>query len=287
MSLREIIISRIRKVPAIPTAAVKVSRMLQNPEVNINDLARAIEYDPALAANVLRIANSIYFSGPRSVGSIKEAIMRMGTNRVFSLTVASAIAPVAGVEVRGYDLQPGELWRHSVTAAVCVDQLIETLGLKAPDATFTAALLHDIGKVVLGTFVEVDAAPIMQLAFEQGLPFEEAEVRVLGISHPEVGALLLESWNLPRNIVDAVRWHQQPEDFEGETDRIIIDLVHAADALSMMGGIGTGSDGLNYKVSKSVADRLGLNNKIAEAVVVKLLDGLEEIKELFREDWGR
>jgi putative nucleotidyltransferase with HDIG domain len=286
MSLKDIILSRIKKVPAIPTAAVRVSRMLQDPEVNINDLARVIEHDPALAANVLRIANSVYFSGPRSVGSIREAIMRMGTNRVFSLTVASAIAPVAGLEVRGYDLQPGELWHHSVNTAVCVDQLIETLGIKAPESAFTAGLLHDIGKVVLGTFVEVDAGPIMQLAFDEGLPFEEAEKRVLGISHPEVGALLLESWNLPKTIVDAVRWHQEPENYCG-ADQKIIDLVHAADALSMMGGIGTGSDGLNYRVSKVVADRLGLNNKIAETVVIRMMDGLDEIEVLFGEDWGR
>ncbi len=287
MSLREVIISATRKVPAIPTAAARVSTVLQDPDVNISALSRAIEHDPALAANVLRIANSIYFSGPRTVGTIKEAIMRLGTSRVFGLTLASAIAPVAGVAIKGYDLKPGELWQHSVSSAVCVDQLIETLALEAPKYTFTAALLHDIGKIVLGTFVEVDAAPIMDLAFKEGMPFEEAEMRVLGISHPEVGAILLENWNLPKIVVDAVRWHQQPDEYEGDTDQMIIDLVHAADALSLIGGIGTGSDGLNYRVSKVVADRLGLNNAIAETVVMKMLDGLEEVKELFGEDWGR
>ncbi|HUX06026.1 MAG TPA: HDOD domain-containing protein [Acidobacteriota bacterium] len=287
MSLREVIISTTRRVPAIPTAAARVSTLLQNRDVKISTLSRAIEHDPALAANVLRMANSVYFSGPRTVGSIKEAIMRLGTSRVSGLTLASAIAPLAGVAIKGYDLKPGDLWQHSVSAAVCVDQLIETLALEAPDYTFTAALLHDIGKIVLGTFVDVDAALIMDLAFKEGVSFEEAEMRVLGISHPEVGAILLESWNLPKFVVDAVRWHQQPDEYEGDTEQMIIDLVHAADALSMVGGIGTGSDGLNYRVSKLVAERLGLNNAIAETVVLKMISGLEEVKELFGEDWGR
>ena len=287
MSNREEIIAKVKGVPAMPTAAVRVSRLLRDPDVNIAELAKAIEHDPSLAANVLRVANSVYFAGPRSVGTIRDAIMRMGTKRVFGLTVASAIAPVAGMPVRGYDLEAGDLWKHSVATAVCSESLIEVLGIPAPNYTFTAALLHDIGKIVLGTFVEVDAAPLMNLAFEDGVPFEEAETRVLGINHPEVGAILLEEWKLPEEVVGAVRWHQEPEDNDNPGNQLIVDVVHAADALSLMGGFGTGSDGLNYKLSPAVAERLELSNAVAEEAVCKMLEGLAEIEVLFAEDWGR
>ena len=287
MSNREEIIEKIKGVPAMPTAAVKVSRLLRDPDVDISELSQAIEHDPSLAANVLRVANSVYFAGPRAVGTIRDAVLRMGTKRVFGLTVASAIAPVAGMAVRGYDLEPGDLWKHSVATAVCSDSIIHVLGMHAPNYTFTAALLHDIGKIVLGTFVEVDAAPIMNLAFEDGVPFEEAESRVLGVSHPEVGAILLEEWKLPDEVVGAVRWHQQPENNDNPANQIIVDIVHAADALSLMGGFGTGSDGLNYKLSPVVAQRLGLTNAVAEEAVCKMLEGLAEIEVLFAEDWGR
>jgi len=281
MSTRDAILERIKSVPALPTAAIKVSHMLQDADVDIAKLARVIEHDPALAANLLKMANSAYFSGPRSVGTIHEAIMRMGTNRVFGITVASASALISGKPVKGYDLGVGELWLHSVSAAVCTDKLCETLAIKAPKEAFTAALLHDVGKIVLGNFVEVDATQILELAYDEGLSFEVAETKVLGIDHPEVGACLLDNWNLPDSIVGAVRWHQKPDKNDGRAEQLLVDIVHAADALSLVGGVGTGIDGLNYKLSEKVAERLCLTNTVAETVICRMLDGIEEFSEIF------
>jgi putative nucleotidyltransferase with HDIG domain len=282
VSQREKIITTIRSVPSLPVSAAMISNLLRDPDVDFSKVAGAIEFDPGLAANVLKIANSAYFGGPKSIGSIRLAIMRLGINRIYNLVMASVVAPLARQPIKGYDLSPGALWEHSVATAVGADQLAMVLGLKTPEYTFTAALLHDIGKIVLGTFVEIDAKPIMDMAFEEGLSFEDAERRVLGIDHAEVGALLLQQWNLPKGIVDAVRWHQRPDDYDG--DRLIVDIIHVADALSMMGGMGTGSDGLHYRISEAVVERLGLNVRLAETVACRVLAGLEELKALFSID---
>ena len=285
MSRREEIISTIKSVPAISATAVQVSRMLQDPEVKTKDLQRAIEYDPGLAANVLRLANSAYFGGPYEVKSIRQGIVRLGVNCIYHMVMASAVSPVAQRPVRGYALSVGQLWEHSVSVAVGTEAYAEKLKKKPPEYAFTAGLLHDIGKIVLGTFVEVDAKPIMELALEDGLSFEVAEQKVLGIDHAEVGALLLEGWNLPREIVDVVRWHHQPDEFPG--GKLVVDLVHAADVLSMMGGLGTGSDGLHYRVSREVTERLGLNIHLAEAVACRVLGDLDELRSQFALNTGR
>ena len=283
MSTREEIISTIHSVPAMPTVAVKVSQMLQDSEIDVSEVVKVIEYDPGLSANVLRLANSAYFAGPKSIGSIKQAIIRLGMNKIQQLLVTSAVAPIAKQAVKGYDLSPGDLWEHSIATAIGAEELAAALKKEAPDYAFTAALLHDIGKVVLGTFVEIDAGPIMELAFKEGLSFESAEQKVLGIDHAEVGALLLQHWNLPNSVVDAVRWHQQPDNHEGE--KTIVDLVHVADALSMLGGLGTGSDGLHYRISETVVKRLGLTIHMAEAVVCKILPHIEELRSFLSAGW--
>lgn len=282
MSQREAILARVRDLPDMPASAVMVSKILRGGDVELSEVEKAINYDPGLTANVLRLANSAYFAGPKRIGSIKQAIIRLGINRIYNILIASSVAPMTKQAVKGYDLSPGDLWRHSVSTAIGVEEVASVLEIEVPDIAFTAGLLHDLGKIILGTFVEIDAKPIMNLAFEEGLSFEEAENRILGIDHAEVGAYLLQHWQLPQAIVDVVRWHQQPENLEGE--KTIVDLVHVADALSMIGGIGAGSDGLNYRVSEGVVERLGMNIKLAEAVFCKVMANLEETVALFSAD---
>lgn len=279
MSLRDEILSKIGLIPAMPTVIVKIRKLLSNPDVSFKELAQTIKYDPGLTTNILRLANSAYFGFSRSVNSIQHAIVRLGMKRTYELAVAAAVAPMTQKAVKGYDLLPGKLWEHSVAVAIGAEQLASVLNLKAPDYTFTAGLLHDIGKIILGTFVEVDADPIMTLAFQKGVSFDQAEKQVLGINHAEAGAILLEKWNLPECIADVDRWHHQPDMFQGDT--LVLDLVHVADVLSMMGGLGIGKDGLNYYSSSEVASRLKLTVKITETVVCKIMGGLKELSSLF------
>ena len=158
-------------------------------------------------------------------------------------------------------------------------ELSTSLGVAAPNYVFTAGLLHDVGKIVLGTFVEVDPAPILGLAFDQGLSFEEAEREVLGIDHAEVGAALLEHWGLPGPIAEAVRCHHHPAKVNG--DPLVADLVHVADVLALMAGLGTGSDGLHYRPAAESLERLEVTNLVAETATCRMLGRLEELRGLF------
>jgi len=286
VSRREEILSTVRSVPSLPAAAAEVVRLIRDPEVGIAEISRAIEHDPGLTSNLLRMANSAYFGIARSVGSVQEAAVCLGTKRIFQMVIASAVSPLVQRPVKGYDLPAGKLWEHSVCVAAGAEQLAEELKLEAPSHLFTAGLLHDVGKLVLGTFVDVDAGPIMALAFDEEMSFEVAEAQVLGINHAEVGAALLDSWNLPKEIVDADRWHHDPEAFPGD-DTLVVDLVHVADALSMMQGIGAGSDGLNYRSCAAVTERLKLKTAVTEVVACHTVAKLGELRDLFTHGKGR
>ena len=240
MNKRQEIIESIASVPPLPSASTEVIRLLRDPKVPSARIAQAIEYDPSLTTNVLRLANSSFFGFHRSVSTVKEAIFRLGTNQVFQLVVAATVGKMAQRPVKGYDLPGGDLWDHLVGTAIASTRLAETLHLEIPSYTFTAALTHDVGKVVLGTFVEVDAEAIRALAYEEKMSFELAEQKVLGIDHSEVGALLLEHWNLPEHLVDVVRWHHQPENYRGK-DLRAANVVHVANVLCLMAGVGRDS----------------------------------------------
>jgi len=276
---RNEILSKVRSVSVMPTPMIEIIRLLQEPDVSVVELTRLIEYDPGLTSNVLRLANSAYFGYSRSIHSIKRAIVRLGIKNIFKMVVTSAVAPITQPAIKGYDLSPGELWKHSVAVAIGTDKLAMILGLHPPEYTFTAALLHDVGKIVLGTFVEVDAAPIMEQAFKNHVSFEVAEHDVLGIDHAEIGSVLLANWNLPHEIVEVVQWHHRPEHFQG--DSLVVDFVHVSDVLCMMGGIGIGSDGLNYRLSNKIVSRLHLTKRMAEKVISQIHTGLNELNNIF------
>ena len=280
MSRTDEIKKAIKAIPALPVTAVKLLDRARDPDVDISELVETLEYDPGLTSNVLHLANSAYFGGTGKVKSIRGAIIRLGLKRLTQLVVASSVAPLARSALKGYDLRAGELLDHLVGAAVCTDQLSEKLKLPETDYAFTAALLHDIGKIVLGGFVAVDGDVIIKLAFEEEVPFNEAEKQALGIDHAEAGAILLESWNFPPETVGIIRWHHEPDRFQGEN--LAMDLVHTADNLCYMAGIGTGADGLNYRPSESVAQRLNLKPLVTEEIISLTLSRLDEVKELLR-----
>jgi putative nucleotidyltransferase with HDIG domain len=285
MNRREEILEKIKTVDALPPAAAKVTKLVQEDDVNLSELTKTIEFDPGLTSNLLKLANSAELGGIDEINTLRKAIVRLGMKRIFQLVMLSAVSPVTQRAVQGYALPPGELWEHSIAVAIGVGKLSEILDIRLPEYAFTAGLLHDIGKIVLGTFIEIDSEPIMELAFKDKIPFDKAEERVLGINHAEVGAVLLENWGLPKDIIDVTRWHHDSEQFPG--DGTVVELVHIADGISTMFGIGVRIDGLYYHLSEEILSRFNIKNRMIESVACNTMSSLEEIRGLFTRNNAR
>ncbi|MBN2308068.1 MAG: HDOD domain-containing protein [Candidatus Hydrogenedentes bacterium] len=269
----------------MPSSGLEVVRIVNDPDSSLADLRRAVEHDPSLTTNILRLANSAYFGRAGEIGTLQDAVVRLGMRRILHLVIGSAVAPLAQPPIRGYDMPAGSLLRHSVATAVASEELAHRLNREPPDQCFTAGLLHDLGKILLGTYLEIDAAPIRALAYEQGVSFQDAEQRVLGLNHAEVGALLLEQWNLPAPIVGAVRWHHEP-DAAPDEQSFATDLVHVANEIARMSGTADGADGFNYMPSAGAISRLGMTERIVEQVVSSVLSHLNELSDLFAQTAG-
>lgn len=281
MNRREEIIRQACAVPHMPMPVQKVLTYLANPDADIRNLARIIEYDPGLTVNVLRMANSALFRGAAKVTTIKEALVRLGLHRVYQLVIASGVAPFTRYEVKGYGLKPGQLLEHSVAVATSSELLAKELAAVPPPHTFTSGLLVNIGKIVMGAFLEVDAAPILEMAHERQIPFEQAEEAVLGINHAELGAILLEHWSIPEPIVNVVRYRLRPDDCPAPDQAL--DLVHVGDVIAKMTGIGMGIDGMQYAPSQTVFTRLGVTPLHMENVMVALLEAFDNLRDVLTE----
>jgi HD-like signal output (HDOD) protein len=253
--------------------------LLQSHDADIKHVAEVIAHDPAIAANVLKAANSAANVPSTKIQSIQLAVMRVGLRGTTALVLDQVVAKHTARVVTGYDLGPGALRDYSAAAAIATESLAAAQGQAPPPEAFTAGLLQDIGKLVLGHFVKIDSKPILELAFEKQHSFEEAERIVLGIDHAEVGAILLDAWGIGGTIRDAVCWHHAPES-SPEASREVTRLVHCAGLIVNLMGIGGGSDGSHYRPSGPALGDLGVRPKIVEQVMretVSRLDSLQGI----------
>jgi putative nucleotidyltransferase with HDIG domain len=269
---------KVKVFPSISGTAAKVLKLLDDPDASTSKFGEVLRYDPGLTANILKLTNSAYFGFASRIGSVKQAIVLLGSKRVLYLVMASCLNAIMDEKIVGYDLPSGELWRHSIAVSVAAEGLVKELKLPANEEIFTAALLHDVGKLILGDFVKDDLKKIESMELED-ISFQEAERQVFGMDHAEVGAKILKNWSLPPKIVSAVRWHHDPD----SADEVcpMIDVVHVANVLCLMIGIGVGREGLHYEPSPLATKRLGLKAASLEVVASQTLQWTTELVDVF------
>jgi putative nucleotidyltransferase with HDIG domain len=249
------IMSKVRSFPGMPATAGKLLPMLKDPDTDNAKIEDVLRYDPGLTANILKLTNSAYFGIPTKVSSVRQAIMLLGWKRLIQLVMTMCMSDLMKDSVAGYDLPKGELWRHSIAVSVASDVLVRGLEISEADEVFTAALLHDIGKLVLGDYVKEDM-PKIDAMVAKGISFEVAEYIVLGTDHAEIGANILKNWSFPIPLVEAVHWHHDPNSCSGHC--LMSDIVHIADILGQMAGYGQKRDDREPAPISEVLERLGL-----------------------------
>jgi putative nucleotidyltransferase with HDIG domain len=237
-------------------------------------LVRALSTDQALVSNLLKLANSALYGFSRQVATVTEALVLVGRRRVRSLVLAASTASLLQPEVAGYRLAKGELWRHALACGVCA-RLIADQSRKVPaEEALVAGLLHDLGKVILGRWAWQRFQEIMQYGQAKEVSFLEAERAVLGFDHAQVGAKIAARWMLPEGLTTAIAAHHQPSGLSPIPP--LAAVVHVADCLVLMMGVGLGCDGLQYPIDEASLVSLGLTEAVLENVISQVVGVFEE-----------
>ncbi len=278
MNLVQVILESSTQLPPFPAVLQRVLQLLDNPNSSARAMVEVLQYDQAVTANVLRVCNSAFFSLRRPIHSLQEALMRIGFNQLLEIILSRGIGQFIAKAYPGYDLAEGQLWRHSVTCALLSEIVAERLQEEPSPTHFTAALLHDIGKVILSEFVKDHLQEIRRIVTEENLSFIEAEKRVLGVDHAELGGKIADQWQFPRVIVSAIRFHHTPL-FASE-DPEIAKRTYLCDMVAMLTGIGGGVDGLSYHAHKEVMKEYQLRGEDIEHFIVELNQRFKGVESL-------
>jgi putative nucleotidyltransferase with HDIG domain len=193
-----------KNLPTIPAVLAKIIGLTDGENASGKDLVEVVEHDQSLTSKILRLANSAFFGQSRQVATIPRAVVLLGFSTVRNLALSVKVWEALGNGVSKAHLE--ELWGHSVAVAVATKHLTARLRAGDPDEAFTSGLLHDVGRLVIAMRFKEHYWQAVGGAAERG-PVETVESATFGVDHAEVGGWMLEAWNLPPGIVEAVRLH--------------------------------------------------------------------------------
>lgn len=274
-------VEQIRDLPALPQMAQKIIELRTNPKADSEMLASLVELDPSLAAQVIRYARSPFFSYQGKIDSIQTAISRvLGFEMVMNLALGICTAQPFKIPYIG-PLGLNAFWRHATYSAA----LVQALSRDLPQATrppaglsYLAGLLHNFGHLLIGHLFKREYCILSNLAGDHpDVPLIEQERTVLGIDHSELGAWLLEKWNMPEEMIIAVKEHHN-EDYDGP-HAVYPRLVLLADR--MLKGLDIG-DAPSNEIPPHLLDTLGLKEIQTVVSMGRILESMNDLNVIAR-----
>lgn len=256
----------------------EIEAALQSPQCSLVTVGEAIEKDPDLTARLLRLANSSFYGYSSRLGTVTEAISLIGIQQVQDLIVASSIIErFTGVGEEFVSME--SFWRHSLACGIGSRLLASEKRLPKPDRFFVAGLLHDVGRLVLFSQAPQPAQAVFEVYRRERLLLREAEMRVLGFDHQQIGRALLEHWKYPTNLVQAVAYHHQPG--ASELARVEAAVVHLADHLVNAMQLGSSGERFVPPLNSKAWETLGLETSVLGSVVAGVDEQIEAVQEVF------
>jgi putative nucleotidyltransferase with HDIG domain len=250
-------VERLRELPTLPDVVERIATILERPDANLAEAARLVETDQVLTAQLLRLANSAFYGFSGQIGSVAQALVVLGTTVTRSLLYGTAVLDLR-IDLAGF-------WEHSIGTAVAAGALAKHLRLPKPEEVSGAALLHDLGKVVLYKQAPEAFSAVLDAADVEGITFAEAERRLLGLDHTEVASWLLTRWRFPPRVLEPVVFHHAPA--RARLAPVETAVVHAANTLVRAYGYGFGGDRRVPAVAPAAWDRLDLRAGDLDAVI--------------------
>jgi putative nucleotidyltransferase with HDIG domain len=276
MSIPEKILDGIDRLEPLPITVQKLLVTLNDENVNFNEITEAIQYDGAITANILRTANSAAFGGRTRIEHTRDAVVRLGTVTLLDILLIGHLRTMKTAAPL-YALSEDDFWLHSATASLAVKAIVkETKNRKIPESAAIAALIHDIGKLIMARYLSADPTSIIKLCEEKNYTFVEAEKELFNCDHAEVGANIAHKWAFPDQIGDAIARHH---DVAPTDPDLMLDAVVMSNIVAKSIGMELGAAGLNYKSDVAgPKQRIGLSTDGFDRVCIQTAEWVADLK---------
>lgn len=265
----------------LPDVFIRINKLVEDPNSNMADIAEAVGQDPSFTVRLLRVANSSFYGFSSTIDTVAKAVSLIGTSQIRSLALATSVAS-------SFEGLPNTLvsmehfWRHSLYCALAARILAKQARKCDPDAVFTAALLHDIGQLVIFNRMPQLAKEALLLVLDSAdeLPVYLAERQIMEFDHAQVGGELARQWKLPPMLEECIEFHHDisaAQRFPRE-----VALVHIANILALMAEVRTLNTDDVSPIDPQAWEVLGLNaDEVIQLTVETAQEEIAEAEKLF------
>jgi HD-like signal output (HDOD) protein len=263
------------RIEPVPQVIHQLMGLADDPEVPVSEITELILYEPLVTANLLKLANSAAFGFKRKIDSVHDAVVLLGLKQVVEMVLLGGVTKPLKAAHQGYGLDEGQLWKQSVSCALIASAIAEDIEDPGKHTVFTAALLKDIGVIVLDRHMGEAMATIRKAMEVDRLSLVEAERQVLGIDHAHLGGRIAANWNFSEALAGTIQNHHLTD---AATDiPKATAMVYLADSLCSMAGINGELFCGHYTHYDRVCDQLGLTEENTNRIMSDFYSREEDI----------
>jgi len=229
-----LLVENIDELPTIPAVATRILTLLDQPEVEIEEVAELMLADQVMAARVLKLINSPVYRPSHEISSLKRALIHLGLRHIREVVLTTSLIKIFGEDTGA--LRVNAFWEHSFGVGMVSKIIAQKLGYPDLDKAYISGIVHDLGEVFLGNYLPDEFRRLQQSIQGTNVGMREAEARLLGTTHSEIGLCLARKWNFPDAYCEVMACHHNPS--EAKNDRVLCAIVNLADLFWSVRGPG-------------------------------------------------
>lgn len=254
LDLHRQLIELAERMPPLPTSVTRLGTVVGDPDTTVDAVCDVLRDDPGLVVAILREANSAASAARDAVATIETGVVRLGMARVLAVAVVQTVHDELNAASPTYGLAEGILYRHSVAVSHVAEVMQPLSRVALGPELVTAALLHDLGMIVLGQML---SRPSFEAAHADEPSIVAVERQLADVDHAELGAFLAKLWKLPDSVTDGIRFHHFPA--EGENDLAWAIALADSVADDLLAEELRWSEQPDRKTADAAAERLGVD----------------------------
>jgi len=274
------ILEKIDYLPSLPDVVNKVLAIANNPNSTAKDLEEVIKKDPAMTSKILKVANSAYYSFPRQISTISQAVVILGFKSLKNLAISVSTGKLFK-STNNSAFNRKDLWKHSVCVAATAEIIATMYGLSDIEQCFILGLLHDIGLIVEDEFLNKELKNILDaIRKSEDKLLPEEERKMFGIDHAMIGKKLFEKWKFPEFMGKVVGFHHNPK-FADDKNKVLTSIVYLADIVVRLKKIGFDGDKYIPALQKQAFLVLNLSKRDIKTISDKLDATFAKLNDFF------